>query len=149
VAFEGQETDVYDKLGNAALATVDLEKIEELAAQASDYVYENKKSNVPDGQASRVTQSIKVGVAYDSAFCFYYHENFNALRDQGAELVFFSPLVDSEFPNVDLLYFGGGYPELHAKELAHNVDLRQAIKGDFPFHRKDVSFSHDDWISIP
>ena len=128
VAFEGHKTDLYDKLGKAALETVDLDKIEELAAQYGDYVYENMKSNMPDEQASRSTQSIKVGIAYDSAFCFYYQENFNALRDQGAELIFFSPLADSELPKVDLLYLGGGYPELHAKALSNNVGLRQAIK---------------------
>ena len=128
VAFEGHKTDLYDKLGKAALETVDLDKIEELATQYGDYVYENMKSNVPDGQASRSTQSIKIGMAYDSAFYFYYQENINALRDQGAELVFFSTLADSEVPAVDLLYLGGGYPELHAKDLSDNVSMCRSIK---------------------
>ncbi len=59
---------------------------------------------------------VKIGIAQDSAFCFYYHDSFDALRNLGAELIFFSPM-NGEFPQVDGIYFGGGYPELYAKEL--------------------------------
>jgi cobyrinic acid a,c-diamide synthase len=53
-----------------------------------------------------------IGVALDDAFCFYYQDNLDRLRDAGADLLFFSPLQDP-IPDVDALYFGGGYPELH------------------------------------
>ncbi|VVB92863.1 Cobyrinate a,c-diamide synthase [uncultured archaeon] len=60
---------------------------------------------------------VKIGIAYDSAFCFYYENSFDELEASGAELVFFSPMTD-RLPKVDGLYLGGGYPELFAKELS-------------------------------
>ena len=76
-----------------------------------------------------LTSSIRVGVARDEAFCFYYEDNLDALRDAGAEIVEFSPLEDSSPPTaVDALYFGGGYPELFAKQLAENRPMLTSIK---------------------
>jgi cobyrinic acid a,c-diamide synthase len=57
-----------------------------------------------------------IGVARDEAFCFYYQDNLDRLARAGAEIRFFSPMQDS-LPEVDALYIGGGYPELHAREL--------------------------------
>jgi cobyrinic acid a,c-diamide synthase len=73
--------------------------------------------------------AVRLGVARDRAFCFYYPENLELLASFGAELVFFSPLEDRELP-ADLhgIYLGGGYPELYAGELAANAGLRQALK---------------------
>lgn len=65
---------------------------------------------------SPVEEKTAIGVAFDSAFCFYYADNFDRLRAAGARLVFFSPSSES-LPQVDALYIGGGYPELHAAEL--------------------------------
>lgn len=71
----------------------------------------------------------RIGVARDRAFCFYYEDNLDLLRKNGAELLFFSPLLDSSLPdNIDGLYLGGGYPELYAKELSENKSMLQAIK---------------------
>jgi cobyrinic acid a,c-diamide synthase len=70
---------------------------------------------------------LRVGIASDVAFQFYYHENLALLRAAGAELVFWSPLGD-EVPDVDGLYFGGGYPELHARRLADNASARKAVR---------------------
>jgi len=68
----------------------------------------------------------RIGVAFDEAFCFYYQENFEGLRRLGADLVFFSPMRD-DLPDVDGLYLGGGYPELHIEEL-ENSSARMQIK---------------------
>ncbi|MBG0777701.1 MAG: cobyrinate a,c-diamide synthase [Desulfovibrionaceae bacterium] len=85
----------------------------------------------------------RIGVALDEAFCFYYPENWRHLVEAGAELVFFSPLRDAELPvgasgpgpgglggldGLDGLYLGGGYPELHARELAANEPMRAAVR---------------------
>ena len=68
-------------------------------------------------------------MARDEAFCFAYAETLDALRDAGAELVFFSPLRDAALPeNIGGLYLPGGYPELYAKQLSENSALRAAIR---------------------
>ena len=73
---------------------------------------------------------VRFGVARDEAFCFYYPDNLELLEQAGAELVSFSPLHDSSLPpNLHGLYFGGGYPEVHAEKLAANNMMRQEIKG--------------------
>jgi len=68
-------------------------------------------------------------VAYDAAFHFYYEDNLNRLRSLGAEIVNFSPIRDRELPDVDGLYFGGGYPEAFARELSSNTAILAAIRG--------------------
>lgn len=72
---------------------------------------------------------IRLGVARDQAFCFYYPENLELLAENGAELVFFSPLADRELPpGLHGLYLGGGYPELFAGGLSANLGMRHAVQ---------------------
>ena len=71
--------------------------------------------------------SLRIAIACDVAFQFYYRENLALLRAAGAELVFWSPLID-DIPDVDGLYFGGGYPELHAQRLADNAGALKAVR---------------------
>lgn len=71
----------------------------------------------------------RIAVARDEAFCFLYEDNLDALRQSGAELVFFSPLRDASLPpDVQGLYLVGGYPELHARALSQNETMRQSIR---------------------
>jgi cobyrinic acid a,c-diamide synthase len=76
-----------------------------------------------------VSDRVRIGVARDAAFCFYYADNLDLLAAAGAQLVYFSPLTDPYLPD-DLagLYFGGGYPELHAHVLADNRSLREQVQ---------------------
>ena len=69
-----------------------------------------------------------VAIAYDHAFNFYYEDAFDTLRDAGLELAFFSPCTDTALPaGASGLYLGGGYPELHARELSENTAMLDAI----------------------
>jgi len=78
----------------------------------------------------------KIGIAWDSAFCFYYPDNLDRLRAAGAELVFFSP-CDDRLPDMQGLYIGGGYPELHLSELESSPcrsDIRRAADRGMPIY---------------
>ena len=72
---------------------------------------------------------VRIAVAKDRAFCFYYEDSLDALTRMGAELVPFSPLADSVLPeNIQGLYLGGGYPELYAGPLSENASMRRSVK---------------------
>jgi len=88
---------------------------------------------IPDSELrtadSEHSKKIRFGIARDEAFCFYYPDNLELLQAAGAELVFFSPLYDPHLPpNLQGLYLGGGYPEVHAAKLAANATMRQEVK---------------------
>ena len=74
-------------------------------------------------------KTVRIAVARDNAFCFYYQDNLELLEGQGAELAFFSPISGDDLPpNIDGIYIGGGYPELFGDKLAKNSKLRARIK---------------------
>ncbi|MDK2973940.1 MAG: cobyrinic acid a,c-diamide synthase [Methanofollis sp.] len=80
--------------------------------------------------------SVRLGVAVDAAFCFYYQDNLDLLRRSGVEIVPFSPLADT-LPDVDGLYLGGGYPELHAEALSRSPctrEIRTAARDGMPIY---------------
>lgn len=70
----------------------------------------------------------RIGLAFDDAFHFYYEDNLRRLQTLGATLVKFSPVKDATLPDVDGLYFGGGYPELFARELSENTGMLNSIR---------------------
>ncbi|WP_414549106.1 cobyrinate a,c-diamide synthase [Anabaena sp. CCY 0017] len=75
------------------------------------------------------TPYIKIAIARDRAFNFYYQDNLDLLQNLGAELVFWSPLEDAELPpDVQGMYFGGGFPEVYAQKLAANTSAMQTVK---------------------
>jgi cobyrinic acid a,c-diamide synthase len=86
---------------------------------------------LPDGREPLFQQDnrkkVKIGVARDEVFTFYYQDNLEALESNRAELVYFSPLHDEEVPDVDGMYIGGGYPEVFARELESNEAMRKSV----------------------
>lgn len=74
-------------------------------------------------------EPVRIGVAQDKAFCFYYGDNLELLRKMGAELVPFSPLEDKKLPDhIHGVYLGGGYPELYGKQLSQNSSMLESVK---------------------
>ena len=85
----------------------------------------------------RFSEPVRIAVARDKGFCFYYEDSLDALTQMGAELVPFSPLTDAALPeNIHGLYLGGGYPELYAKQLSENsamcASIRAALERGLP-----------------
>ena len=73
--------------------------------------------------------TVRIAVARDEAFCFYYPDNLDLLKQYGAQLVYFSPMRDTTLPDdLDGLYLGGGYPELFAPQLEKNSLMKRAVK---------------------
>jgi cobyrinic acid a,c-diamide synthase len=82
-----------------------------------------------------VLAGVRIGIARDRAFSFLYPANLDLLRGLGAELVFFSPLVDSDLPAVDSVYLPGGYPELHLAQLSANRAMALALRRHVDAHK--------------
>lgn len=110
---------IRQRLADAVEGGVDLDRLLALAAPL-------RLRQAPT--ALRSPSRATIAVARDRAFQFYYAENLDLLRAAGAALVFWSPLVDPAPPEADGLYFGGGYPELHARVLADNEPCRKAVR---------------------
>lgn len=116
---------VVDKLGDVIAQHVDLQQILRIANAT-------KMESFPGlaGKQSMVRssdKSVTIGVIKDRVFSFYYPENLQQLKDEGANLVFLDSLSDTSLGNLDGLYIGGGFPELFAGELEKNVLFRQSI----------------------
>lgn len=110
-----------DLLAEVARETVDLEALIKTAHSREPVHYEeiNIEKRAP----------VRIAVAKDNAFCFYYEDNFDLLKKLGAELIDFSPLHDNKLPpNIDGLIIGGGYPELYLKKLSANQSMLISIK---------------------
>lgn len=110
-----------DHLSSLMEQHVDLNRVLDIAAlEEADYT--------PAGRSRAAGDTVRIAVARDPAFCFYYEDNLDALHADGAEIVEFSPLTDGTLPEgTDALYIGGGYPELYTTELSTNTSMRHAI----------------------
>lgn len=115
------ETDaLIENMARVMKERLDIPKISEIA-QSAPALPETEKAKVSE------THHVRIGVAKDEAFTFYYPTSLAALSDRGATLVPFSPIRDSEIPDADGLVFGGGFPEMFLKELSGNVSMKESI----------------------
>jgi len=111
------------QIGEAIAEQVDLDRLLALSQKEPLSVpHKAEISPLPCGE------KVKIGIARDRAFGFYYADDLDALEAAGAELVPFDTLRDAQLPEVDALYIGGGFPETCAAELEANVTLRTDIK---------------------
>ena len=113
------------KLAGVLEKTLDIDRILKLAQKAPE-ISDTKPGAVSD---FRLPEPVRIGVAEDEAFCFFYEDNFELLKEMGAELIPFSPLKDGNFPDeLDGLLLYGGYPELNGKKLEQNIPMRNRIR---------------------
>ncbi|WP_437279173.1 cobyrinate a,c-diamide synthase [Sorangium sp. So ce375] len=120
-----------DHWGAQAEAWIGLDALLEIARGAPPLPSPSEATTAPASAAAAAgaqPHRARIGVAFDEAFHFYYADNLRRLEAAGAELVRFSPIRDARLPDVDALYLGGGYPEVHAERLAQNAALRAEIR---------------------
>lgn len=116
------------KLAEVLEKSLDIEGILALASKAGELRAPEALYSEDPVFSYRASKPIRIGVADDEAFCFFYQDNFRLLQEMGAELVHFSPLHDGRLPDgLDGLLLYGGYPELHGKVLEENVSMREAL----------------------
>lgn len=112
-----------EALADAVDAYVDLDQILRVARQAPPLV-------VPGPLVfplMSMPSDVRIGVAQDAAFHFYYPDALELLESRGARLIPFSPLADQAIPDVEGLYLGGGFPEVHAEQLSANRSMRDSV----------------------
>ena len=129
---------VFSQLAHLAKTSFDWDRLFPLSQSPNLPV--SQSPNLPVSQSPNLPvppSPIKIAVARDKAFNFYYQDNLDILHELGAELIFWSPIAAKSIPdNIQGLYFGGGFPEVFAKDLAANQNvlqqLRQIIKAGMP-----------------
>ena len=121
VTENDREQEVVAEIGRTIAAQVDLTKIQALAAAAPPL-------DIAESAALPQQRKVRIAVARDEAFSFYYPESLQVLEADGAEIVPFSPLRDKTMPAADGLILGGGFPEMFAKELYANQSMRRSIQ---------------------
>lgn len=135
------DTGFGERLADWVETHLDLDQLLRLATEASAVIKPVARSR------SMPAIRARIGIARDRAFCFYYPENLQLLEQAGAELVSFSPLSDAELPKgLDGIYLGGGYPELHAGQLAANHgllgQLRRQAEAGLPIYAECGGFMY-------
>ena len=108
------------KISRIIAESLDIEKIIELTKNQTLLKKKPKSVNKKP--------NVTIAVALDNSFNFYYHDNLKSLKDQGANLKFFSPIKDTKIPSCDGIYIGGGFPEVLGNSLEKNSSMKQSIK---------------------
>ena len=129
---ENTALEVVDKIGAAIDSQVDLDSIINLANNASQLAEE--KAEIVNKEQTKV----KIAIAKDEAFSFYYPESIAVLEKMGARIIYFSPLKDEKLPKADGLILGGGFPEMFAEKLSANEsmlsDIREKAENNLPIY---------------
>lgn len=148
-------TQKINLLADAVNDQVNLDAVLAIANQATELPAVEVNTAI---QSRQQTKDIKLGLVRCSAFGFYYPDDLQALEDAGAELIEIDPCNQTELPEIDALFIGGGFPETHMQELQANKSLRTAIKlaidnglptyaecGGLMYLARSIEWSHDDY----
>lgn len=120
---------LFQCLAEELAQSIDFEAMEEMAGQAEELPILPGAQLPGMRRISRPPERVKIGVARDEAFSFHYADNLELLEELGAELVFFSPMLDTGLPEgIRGLILCGGYPEVYAAALEKNAAMRAAVK---------------------
>ncbi len=125
------------KIADLIEENVNVDLLLEIAGEANELeetniMLDNELIDIDCECNDKYYNKVKIAVAYDKAFCFYYEDNLNLLRKLGAELQFFSPMYDDKLPeNCSGILLGGGYPELYADILSNNRCMLKEIKSAY------------------
>lgn len=120
---ENEMTNIVDIISKTIASEINLTQMMAMAYTAKEIELEEVSNLKTKKQCP-----IKIGVASDEAFSFYYEESLSVLEEKGAEIIPFSPLKDEAIPCVDGLIFGGGFPEMFAGQLANNRKMKKSIE---------------------
>ncbi len=135
-AFAKQLEEYLDVDGILELAGYSKKEESEQSNQTDLNQEETKQDEIRPIDSESEPPTRRMAVAMDEAFCFYYQENLDFLRQHGWELIPFSPLRDAALPEqIHAILLGGGYPELYAKELSANEPMLAAIRNA---HAEDI-----------
>jgi len=115
-----------EKIADVIEATVDLDTVLSLTGRRPDP--EPVAMTAPVKQSANSDDRVRIGIARDRAFGFYYPDDLDAFENAGAELVPFNTLEDKRLPQVEGLFIGGGFPECFLEELSANGSLRSDIR---------------------
>lgn len=116
------------RAGDMVSETVDLDQILQIAESAAARKRTDKCGSCDSPDSGKSPDGPCIAVARDRAFCFYYKDNLELLKELGCRLVFFSPLSDRRLPEADGVILGGGYPELYARDLSYNRSMGDSIR---------------------
>jgi cobyrinic acid a,c-diamide synthase len=118
---KAQVSNVHNTINDVQKSSEYQIKNETLGCENETLKYENEKNKFEN-------RNLRIGIALDKAFSFYYKENLELLEQFG-EVIYFSPINDKALPkNLDFLYIGGGYPEVFKEDLENNYSMRNSIK---------------------
>ena len=148
-------TQKINLLADAVNDQVNIDAVLAIANQATELPAVEVNTAI---QSRQQTKDIKLGLVRCSAFGFYYPDDLQALEDAGAELIEIDPCHQTELPEIDALFIGGGFPETHMQELQANKNLRTAIKlaidnglptyaecGGLMYLARSIEWNHDDY----